>query len=326
MSFRWWLAVSICFTFAIAPGHTQAGLLPYDASNHIWYDNDFANDYIDWYLMAVASSGVVLRGMTTTSSETPEFISLLGARARIVADGRASGLRNVPDTLPGADRALVAPASGRIEDTKYIPSAGTVALIAAAHRAVAETGKPLVVCVGGPLTAVAAAYLRDPTIAGKVIVAFDDNFDTYLGGYNGATDPWAAYIVLDRLSLVYFPIYPNNQLAQIPRLSKSWIADHLPPSPARDHMLSLELDVLNEPDGDGDGMTAVSVIASQYVRAVRRASFGGWLDVGTAGAPRLVPALRNDPNGRVLVVTRADAAAAAAEYQRAFLTWLSRAN
>ena len=169
-SYRWWFAVIVCFTLATAPGHTQAGLLPYDSSNQVWYDNDFVNDYIDWYLMAVASSGVVLRGMTTTSGETPYFIALLGGRARIVADGRTSGFRNIPDTLPGADRPLVPPASGRIEDTQHIPSAGTVALIAAAHRAIAETGKPLVVCVGGPLTAVATAYLRDPTIAGKVIV------------------------------------------------------------------------------------------------------------------------------------------------------------
>ena len=169
-SHYWWFAVIICFTLATAPGHTQSGLLPYDSSNHVWYDNDFVNDYMDWYLMALASSGVVFRGITTTSDETGYFIELLRGRARIVTDGRASGFRNIPDTLPGADRPLVPPSSGRIEDTQHIPSAGTVALIAAAHRAVAETGKPLVVCVGGPLTAVATAYLRDPTIAGKVIV------------------------------------------------------------------------------------------------------------------------------------------------------------
>jgi hypothetical protein len=317
-SYRWSFALVICFPLATAPGHTQAGLLPYDSSNHVWYDNDFGNDYIDWYLMAIASSGVVLRGMTTTSSETSIFITLLGTRARIVTDGRASGFRNIPDTLPGADRALVAPASGRIEDTPHIPSAGTVALIAAAHRAVAETGKPLVVCVGGPLTAVAAAYLRDPTIAGKVIVAFVDNYESYLGGYNGYSDPWAAYIVLERLPLVYFPVFPDDGREAIPRLSKSWIADRMPPSPAREHMLSLELDVINDADGDADGMSAVSLVANHYVRAVKRASFGGWLDVGL---PRHVPALRDDPNGTALVVTRADALAAAVEYQRAFLSW-----
>jgi hypothetical protein len=92
-------------------------------------------------------------------------------------------------------------------------------------------------------------------------------------------------------------------------------------------MLSLELDVVNDADGDGDGMSAVSIVASNYVRAVRRASFGGWLDVGAPGEPRFVPTLRNNPNGTALVVTRADALAAAAEYQRAFLaSALSRLN
>ena len=91
--------------------------------------------------------------------------------------------------------------------------------------------------------------------------------------------------MLERLPLVYFPVYPNDEIGAIPRLSKTWIAEHLPPSPARDHMLSLKLDVVNESDGDGDGMTAVSIAASHYVRAVKRASFGGWVDVGE-GLPR----------------------------------------
>ena len=52
------------------PAFAQNNPLPYDRSNHVWYDNDFANDYIDWYLMAVASAGeLVLRGMTTSSTQ-----------------------------------------------------------------------------------------------------------------------------------------------------------------------------------------------------------------------------------------------------------------
>jgi hypothetical protein len=317
-SLLFWFPV-LCFSMSIVPGHTQQSLLPYDSSNHVWYDNDYANDYVDWYLMAVASSGnLVLQGMTTTSPQ-PYYDDLLAQRAQVVANGLASGLRNVPEPLPGADRALVPPASGAIEDTDPVVSAGTIALVAAAHRAYEETGKPLVVCVGGPITSVASAYLRDPSIAGKVIVVFIDNFDSYFGGYNGQLDPWAAYIVLERLQLVYFPAYPYDELGPFPRLSKEWIADYLPPSPARDHMLSLELDVVNGSDGDGDGMTAVSVIAGSYVRAVKRASFGGWLDLGPDATARYVPALKTDENGSALVVMEGDAAVASLEYQRAFL-------
>jgi inosine-uridine nucleoside N-ribohydrolase len=305
---------------SILPSHAQRGLLPYDSSNHVWYDNDFAVDYIDWYLMVVASAGnLKLRGIATTTSETQYFDDIVAQRARVIANGRSSGFRNIPDPLPGAPHALVPPASGVIGATEPVVSAGIVGLVAAAHRAFTETGKPLVVVAGGPLTAVASAYLRDPTIASKVIVAFIDNYDSYIGGYNGQSDPWAAYIVLERLALVYFPAYPGDVTGPFPRLSKTWIANNLPPSAAREHMLALELDVINEPDGDADGMTAVSVVANNYVRAVKRVSFGGWLDVGTDGVPRRVPIFRDDRNGRALVVTQADEATATSEYQRAFL-------
>ena len=276
-SLSWWFTLAICVAMSTVRSDAQSDLLPFDQSNQVWYDNDFSNDYIDWYLMAVASSdGMVLRGITTTSAEPAYFNALVAARSRVVANGLASGFRNVPEPLPGADRALDRPASGSIEDTAPVVTAGTVALVAAAHQAYAETGKPLVVCVGGPLTSVASAYLLDPTIAGKVIVSFADNFDSYLGGYNGWMDGWAAYVVLQRLQLVYFPIFPDNGIAPIPRLSKEWILNVLPPSPARDHMSSLQLDVVNDSDGDADGMTAVSLLAPHYVHAVRRVSFGGW--------------------------------------------------
>ena len=70
---------------------------------------------------------------------------------------------------------------------------------------------------------------------------------------------------------------PDNALAPIPRLSKEWIQNVLPPSPARDHSLALKLDVLNDSDGDADGMTAISLLAPHYAHAVRRVSFSGWL-------------------------------------------------
>jgi hypothetical protein len=318
-SLNWWFTFAMCVAMSAVRSEAQSGLLPFDQSNHVWYDNDFSNDYLDWYLMAVASSdGVVLRGMTTTSSD-PAYFRELAARSLVVANGLASGFHNVPEPLPGTDRALDQPGSGSIEDTVPVVSAGTLALVAAAHEAYAETGKPLVVCVGGPLTSVASAYLLDPSIAGKVIVSFVDSFDSYLGGYNGWMDPWAAYVVLQRLQLVYFPIFPADGMAPIPRLSKEWILNVLPASPARDHMYALPLDVVNDSDGDADGMAAVSLLAPHYVHAVRRVSFGGWLD---GGASSLAPALQDDENGTAIVVTRSDGAAAESEYQRAFLNWV----
>ena len=86
----------------------------------------------------------------------------------------------------------------------------------------------------------------------------------------------------------------------MPRLSKTWIEGHLPPSAARNHMLSLDLDVVNGSDGDADGMSAVSLMVKNYGRAVKRVSFGGWQDVGEHGVPRHVPILEVDSKGTIL--------------------------
>lgn len=46
--------------------------LPYDNSNPVIYDNDWTNDYVDWYLMALTSAGEIdYRGIITSSSVSP---------------------------------------------------------------------------------------------------------------------------------------------------------------------------------------------------------------------------------------------------------------
>jgi hypothetical protein len=46
--------------------------LPYDQTCPVLYDNDYANDYVDWYLMALASAGDIrYRGISTSSSIAP---------------------------------------------------------------------------------------------------------------------------------------------------------------------------------------------------------------------------------------------------------------
>jgi hypothetical protein len=135
-----------------------------DLSGH--FDNDYANDYVDWYLMALASAGEIrYKGISTSSSVAPynrhmpaeALDDCVSLRAKIVSIGRASGLRNVPDPVAGTRGHLVKPASGKIEDTKPIDAPGSRQIVREARAATAE--KPLVVCVGGPLTAVADAYL-----------------------------------------------------------------------------------------------------------------------------------------------------------------------
>ena len=84
-----------------------------------------------------------------------------------------------------------------------IGSDGSRLIVREAHKA--GPGNPLVVICGGQLTAVADAYLLDSSIAGKVVVAALLGSDKDMGGFNGKQDPWAAYIVLQRLIYVQFP-------------------------------------------------------------------------------------------------------------------------
>ena len=279
--------------------------------------------------MALASAGEIdYRGIITSSSVPPynrhmtlESLSRqLEARKRIIAIGRESGLRNVPDPIEGSRGNLVKPSSGRIEDTEPLDTPGSHLIIQEAHKASNE--QPLVVISGGPMTTVANAVLQDESIADRIIVAVDDNRAEGLFVYNGWADGWAAYIVLEKLRLVVFPIFPHKQY---PRLSKDWIRDNLPDSEAKNFMLSLSLDVVNDEDGDSDGMQAIALMRADYVRSAKRVSFGGW----RTRDGHEMPIFQDDPKGLALVVIKANANIAAREYQRAlrnYNVWHQKAD
>ena len=82
---------------------------------------------------------------------------------------RLAGFTGVPDLVGGAQARLEWPASGKVEDIKAGTSPGSDLIVAAARKATPE--KPLLVVVGGPLTTVAQAWLTDPTIASRMVVA-----------------------------------------------------------------------------------------------------------------------------------------------------------
>jgi len=294
-----------------------AAVLPYDRTNPVMYDNDYANDYVDWYLMAVASAGdIQYRGISTSSSVAPfnkhlppeYFDGCVKARTNIVRIGGRCGFRHVPDPIAGPLGYLVKPASGKIEDTRPLDSPGSRAILAEARKATAA--KPLVVVMGGTLTVVADAYLLDPSIADKMIVAWTGGGFDSMADYNGWSDPWAAYITIQKLRLVQFPV----DKALLPRMSREWIRANLPDNEARKYMFALTLDAGNDSDGDGDGMPAVSVMRPDYVEVVKRVSFDGW----KMSDGHEIPKLKDDPNGRAIVVTKVRTAVAEKEYRRAF--------
>ena len=206
---------------------------------------------------------------------------------------------------------LVRPESGKIEETRPLDSPGSRAVLAEAKKATVE--KPLVVCMGGPLTVAAYAYplgpLRSPTRwswpgpGGRCTENMED--------YNGWADPWAAYVAIQKLRIVQFPIDPKLY----PRISRDWFRANLSAQRVRKTMLSLTLDAGNGEDGDGDGMPVVSAPRPDYVEEVRRVSFAGW-KTGEDG--HQIPTLKADPDGRTIQALRASRTVAAREYQRAF--------
>ena len=278
------------------------------------YDNDWANDYVDWYLMALASAGEIeCRGITTSSSVPPYnrhmtddgLTRCVEQRSEIVRRGRNSGFRNVPDPVPGTRGNLEEPASGEVADTRPLDSPGTRLVIEQAHKATAE--KPLVICMGGPLTVVADAWLLDHSIADTLVVAWLDNHNSGMTGYNGWSDGWAAYVVLQSLRLVQFTV-ESKPFARVPKERLR----ELPDCEAREYMLDITTDVV-APEGDADGPPVISLICPDYVQETNRVSFGGW----TTRDGHEMPLFRDDPSGTAIVATSVDADVATKEWWRA---------
>jgi len=225
----------------------------------IIYDNDWLRDVVDdEYLFAKAHLGQAnLRGLIVTKDlwdqgRLYKIEQGLKNFNENIALARRSGWTRIPDPVLGADRVFEKPSSGRIEDTKPIECPGADLIVREARKA--SPKKPLVVFVGGPLNTVASAYLKDPSIASKMVVMMTD-----LDGYNGQ-DKWANYIVTTRCRLVNFgasplwwPQPPNPSVVPPERFSS------LPDTPITREMHRVAQEYQNRraeggrDDGFGDG-------------------------------------------------------------------------
>ena len=331
------IAAFVAALVMTACGKPSVIRLPYSASNPVIYDNDAVTDvYTDEYLMALASLGEIqLKGMLSSSSIAPEnrwvsesdAESNVNERQKVVAAARASGFRNIPDPVRGPKGQLNRPASGQIQDTRPNGSEGSWLIVREARKASAEL--PLVVVMGGPLTAAADAYLLDPSIADKVIVAWLCIRNNDMGQYNGWADGWAAYIVLQKLRLVQFGD------VRAPLVTKAQLLT-LPESPLRDYMYqSYPPGGQPHSDLDGDAPPAVSLMRSDYAQKIKSVTFGDWKTEDN----HEVPVFRRDvrdlslraffrlfevqERGNTLVVTETDQSVATTEWWRAVRKALS---
>ena len=104
-----------------------------DGTNPIIYDNDWWFDVFDNnYLWAQASLGKAnLRANIVTRDmwDHPQYLytmwQCLEDARRALELARKVKLRNIPDLTAGSDRVLNRPESGKIEDTRPLPTAGS---------------------------------------------------------------------------------------------------------------------------------------------------------------------------------------------------------
>ena len=268
---------------------------PYDAQCPVFYDNDDHRDvYTDEFLLALHSAGHIdLRGMSTTYSfDASEYAEFVDGRARIVDVARESGMRSLPDPIPGPDDGFSMPESERIDDTEPLDEQASHAIVREA--ATATTDQQLVVITGGPLTTVADAYLIDPSITETVVVASLLGTTQDTSGWNGELDPWATYIVTTQFRYVQFPTYHWPPTVRKPELRR-----RLPESPLKEWMVEIQHPSNELPDGaDNDGQPVVPLVQQNFVKQTVRCAVAGRFDD--------VCVFREATDGNITVVTDAD--------------------
>ncbi len=177
------------------------------------------------------------------------------------------GLRNLPVVTRGADAPLVRPDSGQVADTAATPTAGSELIVAEARRASVQ--RPLLVVSAWPPTSVATAYLADPSIADRVVVALQPPPAAGASGETGQPGgSWAADIVTDRFRTILSAPPTPPPAPGDPFVAR--IEAELPPGPLRDALLA-RTEIAAEGDLVGDAAFAMLLYSPETWRAVGQA-------------------------------------------------------
>lgn len=252
---------------------TYAVDLPFDKTCPVVYDNDDHRDvYTDEFLLALAHLGEIdLKGMITTyRANQREYELFVPGRQEICDLARQSGFQNVPPCFAGANTQLQRPASNKIEDTTplNLESSQWLARTAAA----ASADKPLVLIAGGQLTAIADAYLIDPSIADKVVVC--GVFGAEKADYNSGLDRWAWTIMVTKFRVVAIPFgSPGNRGAvymTMPHVPRQRIAEELGLDIPFFNMMYNKQHPRGPHENDADGQPVVVLTRPDYVTKVSR--------------------------------------------------------
>lgn len=294
---------------------TAKYVLPYDSTCPVIYDNDETIDaYTDDVIMAYASTGEIkLVGMITSSSVQPfnkyvpsgSYLDMHKDRIKGVEFARKSGFKNIPNPVFGPNKHLEKPITGWIEDTIPQNTEGSRLIVETAKTVSVE--KPLVIVMGGPLTVVADAYLLDQSIADKIVVAWLGDTSEGINSYNGWADPWSAFIVMQKLKMVVFPVFMHS-----PFVTKSKLHE-LPDTLFRQWMIDKYHITARIPDEhDEDAPPMISILRKDYVLDAKKVSFGYWKEY----EGHSVPMFKDDPHGNTIVVLSTNREVATEEWWR----------
>lgn len=296
---------------SVAAGH-RPSKLPFYKKCLVIYDNDDHRDvYTDEYLLALSSlEEIDLRGIITTYSarEYPVFVR---GRESIMNLAMQSGLKNLPLLCRGTSEKLICPPGNHLDHTAPLDIDGSRLIVKVAAEATKR--KPLIIIAGGQLTTIANAYLIDPSIAGKVVVA--GIFGAERLDYNAALDSWAWTIILSRFQVVAFPIGPPGNRSAVymkpPVVPKERIQTVLDQNIPLFRWMYGKKHPSNElPDErDFDGHPAILLTQPGYVTAWKRFECKGINDRG-------YPVLRESPEGGIWLAIDADQDLATKEFWR----------
>ena len=290
-------------------------LVPYSTLNPVIYINDQITDnYGSEVALAMASDGTIslvgnICGYPKESwmqeakyqRHKNEYVT---AHFKTHRKAIASGFKNLPTPLLGLFDRHKKPASGRIKDTKMIGSPGTDLIVDEAMKCSHE--KPLVVVIGGDFCTLADAYLKEPAIAGRVVVAAraynldsDGNIKPANKEYNINQSGWSAAIVLRKFRVICFPgstgMAPKGTCNQV---------KNLPPKPLREYMIQLEHwhygKQCKEKWWLGDAPPLLSVVSSDFIRELQYARISGYVESNTA--PEMVPNIACTPDSSNIMI------------------------
>jgi hypothetical protein len=281
----------------------------------VFYDNDDHRDvYTDEYLLALAHLGEIhLRAVTTTYTPD-EYEEFVEGRKRILALAAESGMLRIPEYVEGTSQKLSRPASNLVEDTEPLSIPASEKLVELARKASAK--KPLLVITGGQLTSVANAYLLDPTIGSRVVVA--GVFGGPQSDYNADLDAWAWAVVLAKFRVVSIPIGPPVRRAIVymkpPRVPKAQIRESLNQKiPFFAWMLEKKHPTNELPlEADFDGHPAIWSQKQGYITEWSRYTMMGTDETG-------FPILTTNKRGDIWVAEDADQKVATEEFWRVML-------